>query len=148
MITFLPDAAHGPAFIGYYTSCFLVLPKDPNLEHQPQKRTEKHGNQTFLKGDVHLAFHQKIDLTTLAINDKERLSFSRVLRILELDPSFHLTELETTVASPTTDDTLSKISEGQLADWPPVSSAPNDEKTEVLREYLRRKREGGSDANL
>lgn len=92
------------------------MSRESALKSQPEKRTEKYGNQTFLKSDVHLAFHQKVDLTALTINKKERMSFSRVLRILELDPCFHLTELETSVASPTTDDILFRISEAQLAD--------------------------------
>ncbi|KAF3052225.1 hypothetical protein E8E11_010638 [Didymella keratinophila] len=139
MIRFLPDAAHAPAHYGWYTSCFLGVPRKLTGDAVPQRRTEQHGNQAFLRNNLHLAFHQKVDLMALSINEKEVLSFSRALRMLDMEPSFHLTELETSLATSTGDDALSQISDAHLDGWPPVSKVPIHEKKEALETYIKQK---------
>lgn len=138
---FLPDAGYGPSSMGYFTSCFLVLPSEPVTNAMSHRGTQ-HPNQTFLHPDIHLAFHQKVDLRNLEITPKETSSFSRALRVLLLEPSFHLTELETSVASSTGDDALSEISDGQLVGWSPASSMSIKKKKQELETYLDRKRKG------
>lgn len=142
MMRFLPDAAHGPGYYGWYTSCFLSLPRKVTADAVPERRTEPYDNPAFLRNNTHLAFHQKIELMALGISEKEMSSFSRALCMLEIEPSFHLTGLETSLAYSTGDPALSQISDAHLNGWPPVSNIPIQEKKEALETYLKQKNDG------
>jgi hypothetical protein len=143
MRSFLPDAP-GLSPASYYTSCFLTLPTYPVADVKPRSRTEPHANPTFLQYDNHSAYYQKVDLTNLQISEKQISSFTRALRILDLQPVFHLTELEPSLVLSTDDPALSRISDLQLQGWPKVSAAPIDKKKLRLKRLLKGKNEGES----
>ncbi|KAF1929441.1 uncharacterized protein M421DRAFT_4579 [Didymella exigua CBS 183.55] len=138
MVQFLPDV-HGPLSAGYYTSCFLVLPTGSHENAAPRSRTQAHQNRAFLKSDSRLAFHQKIDRTSLDLSDEQTSRFARALRILDIQPSFHLTELEPSLDPSSKDGILSKISDKQLSGCPQVSTSSSTKKKLALKRYLDQK---------
>lgn len=144
---FLPDT-YGPDGPSYYTSCFLTLPEHSPVDAASRGRTKEHTNNVFLNSDNHLAFHRKIDLTSFDISDQQKSAFARTLHILDLRPSFHMTELEASLAPSTVDKALWKISDRQLLGCPKISSASLDTKKWRLKQYLKRQDKGESMAAI
>ncbi|KAF1851796.1 uncharacterized protein K460DRAFT_41392 [Cucurbitaria berberidis CBS 394.84] len=103
--SFLPeDTFQGDCI--YYTSCFLALTQDMETESKSHGRTSTHKNNLFLKPGNHLAFHQVLDPARFNLTEDQRLRFTRAMRTLDLQPYYHLSELETIVTSATQDDAL------------------------------------------
>lgn len=138
---FLPDT-YGPSSTSYYTSCFVTLPSKTVAETTPGSRTEAHRNHAFLKGDCHLAFNQRIDISSLGISEQQKEAFARILRILDMRPSFHLNELESSLVPSTNDSALWNICDAQLEGCPEVSPVSLEKKKSRLKRYLERKNNG------
>lgn len=141
MRNFLPSV-RSPASTSYYTSCFLTLPLRPVVDLVPRSRTLPHANPGFIHNDNYSAYHHEVDLAGLQISEKQTSAFTRALRILDLQPVYHLTELEPSLAPSTADTTLAKISNLQLSGWPKVSSASIDKKKLRFKRFLKAKNEG------
>ncbi len=140
MKQFLPDANETEG-IGFFTSCFLVLHKNIPADANSQARATTR-DQVFLNDDTLTAFRQRLDPAELEIDDKEVTLFIRALRLLNIQPSFHLTELEPSLACQIANETLAKISRLQLKGWPKVSSKCTTTKCTMLEYFLKDKDKG------
>ncbi|XPS72360.1 hypothetical protein M3J09_004525 [Ascochyta lentis] len=139
MQTFLPGYNDA---VTYNTACFLTLASPKDDELVPHSRTARQANGQFLKSGNSLAFYQKLGPTQLEITEEQRTRFARALRVLNLRPHFHLSELERCIDSSTKDARLWEIGDVQIKDCP----APNPKmrlwkKKKKLQQYLQQKDE-------
>jgi hypothetical protein len=141
MINFLPDASNY-ADCSYYSTCFLGLSSPTRTADQSHDRVAPHQNDAFLKADNHFAFHQIIDPTQLNITKKQKLSFARAIRILGLQPYYHLNELHACLRPENDEEDLWAICHNQLKGCPKPSSKSRSEKKRLLHEYIRSKSQG------
>ncbi|KAJ8118122.1 hypothetical protein OPT61_g838 [Boeremia exigua] len=132
---FLPDA-DDIEDQGLFTSCFLTLPRKLTADTVSRSGSAKRNNKLFMNDDERTAFRQKLDVGKLTVSEKDSYSFTRALRILNIQPSFHLTDLEPSLRSDKVDNTLSKISHLQLSGWPKGSRASVTVKVLRLKHYL------------
>jgi hypothetical protein len=97
----------------------------------------------FLKNDNHLAFHQTLDPAQLILTEKQRLRFARALRILGLQPQYHVSELESSIIPSTKDDAaLWAICDKQLPECPAPLQTSEATKQKALRQYVHSKNKG------
>jgi hypothetical protein len=140
--TFLPGGCRFSE-ASYYTSCFLALAAPEEARTPTQGRRSVHPSGMFLKCDNHLAYHQTVDPAQFILTEKQRLQFARALRILGLQPQYHLSELQASI-NPTTkdDDDLWTICDKQLPDCPKPLPTSDATKRDALRQYIRSKNKG------
>lgn len=141
MQRFLPDT-YSPMDGHYNTVCFLVLTLTAPTKATSQGRKQIHTNRQFLHSDNHLAFYQSIDVANLRIDEEQRLRFARALRILDIQPHFNLSELESLITPSNKDESVWRICDNQLAGCPKPSTDSLQIKMEKLKQYLEAKDQG------
>lgn len=119
-----------------------MMPLDRQKHRTAKGCTAAGKHKHFLNVDNHLAFCQIIDLSELGITEKEKLRFARIMRILDLKPAFHITELETLIDPSTQDSELWEICNAQLKDCPRPTYASTETKKILLMKYLEKKGRG------
>jgi hypothetical protein len=142
LTSFLPDAI-GYSEISYYTSCFLDLSSPPSAANpQSQGRLASHRNTVYAGGNNHLAFHEVMDPAQINITTQQKRGFAKAMRILDLEPYYHLTELEALLNPDNDDEALWAICDGQILGCPKPSEAERPVKKRLLKEYLQTKSQG------
>jgi len=101
---------------------------------------------TFFKDTNHLASFQVLDLSQLNITEEQRLRFARAMRVLDLKPHYHLTELEELLNPSNTDESFWAMCHLPLTGCPKPGPAKRGEKKKRLAKYLQAKNEGKSPA--
>ncbi|KAF1963081.1 hypothetical protein CC80DRAFT_487488 [Byssothecium circinans] len=139
MVRFLPSLNRRESNVRY-TSAFLVL--GSGTFHAPTNGhvTASHTNPLFMHDDHHLAFRQSVDPTKLLLSDNQCQRFSKAMRILDLTPHFHLTQMESSIASiasPTSDNSLLEICDFQLPGHPEPTFASRRVRAKKLKAYSR-----------
>jgi hypothetical protein len=140
--TFLPSAVYF-GDCSYYTSGFVALTAPEKAQTPTHGRGSAHSNAMFLAGDNHLAFHQIVDPAQLVLTEAQRLRFARALRILGLQPQYHLSEMEASI-NPSTedDDVLWAICDMQLPQCPAPLKTSQATKKKALWQYIDSKNKG------
>jgi hypothetical protein len=108
----------------------------------PPGRLAPHQNNAFLKPDNHFAFQQVIDPTQIGISEQQKLRYARALRILGLQPHFHISELDALLTPDNKDAAFWTICHRQVDDCPKISNKPARVKRKLFREYLRTMTQG------
>jgi hypothetical protein len=127
----------------YYTSGFLALAAPNEVQSTTHGRSSAHSNAMFLGNNNHLAFHQTVDPAQFILTEKQRLRFARALRILGLQPEYHLSELETNIdPSNQEDDALWAICDAQLAKCPAPLKTSKSTKKKALQQHVHSKNKG------
>lgn len=141
LVNFLPDA-NGFSECSYYTTCFLSLAVPMQTSGPTQVRTATHRNDVYLAANHHMAFHQTIDPNDLNISKQQKLCFARAMRVLGLQPFYHLTELETLITANSEDEALCAIGHGPLRGRPKPTQEKPAMKRKLLSKYLQAKSQG------
>ena len=144
LVQFLPDV-FGPSYASLDTAGFLTLATQSQPSPVSQARAETDKNGAFFKDGNHLAFHKTINLSDLSITEEQKLRFSRAMRILELKPYFHITELEDLIKpTNTADKSLWECCHRPLEGCPKPTAEARRVKRKKLEKYLQGKNEGKS----
>jgi len=77
-----------------YTKCLLVPASQPPSKAVAENTKAAYAHQQFAKPDDNISFRQTIMPSSVVLSEKQRLQFTRAMRILDLRPHFHLTEME------------------------------------------------------
>ena len=140
MNSFLPEAGP-PEYYTYYTLCYLALCTDSSGKHVGDDGKSARYPQLFAEDGDRTAFRQIIDPASLTLSANQRLRFARAMRILGLQPHYHLSELQVLI-SPIKDDSLLKICACFKKDCPCPKDLSMWDKSNLLDEYLAGKNKG------
>jgi hypothetical protein len=126
----------------YYTSGFLALATTQDTQTSANGRGSTDRSGVFLKDDNHLAFHRILDPAQLILPEKQRPRFARALRILGLEPHYHLSELEASINPSNKDDTFWAFCSKQMTDCPAPLQTSEAKKRSALQQYIHSKSKG------
>jgi len=99
-------------------------------------------NSSFVREDNHLGFRQPIDPSTLTLSNEQHQRFAKAMRVLDLSPYYHLTELESMISPPSNDASLWEICYHKLPGCPIPTNTSIKVKAKKLEQYLKRKHKG------
>jgi hypothetical protein len=105
-------------------------------------RSSSQTNDHFLRPDDHLAFHQIIDPTQFGTVDGQKLRFARAMRILGLQPHFHMSEMDRLLTPSNKDKAFWELCEHPIAGCPTPDAIAPYKKGRMREKYLRTKSKG------
>jgi hypothetical protein len=97
---------------------------------------------SYFKDENHLASYQVADLAQLNITDEQKLRFARAMRVIDIKPHYHVTELEALLDPSNVDKSFWAACNRQLAGCPKPRSSKRSEKKKSLEKYLQKSNEG------
>lgn len=93
----------------YYTLCYLTLTPQGGMEYIVGGRTVPEKDKDSNRSGRHKSFQQVIDYPLLAVSENQRLRFKKAMRVLDISPHYHLSELEPCVGHPFKDKVLADL---------------------------------------
>jgi hypothetical protein len=125
-----------------YTLCYLTLASDTSQEYIVGGRTEPAAPVQFCRQGDHRAFQQIIDPSLLTLSESHRLRFRKAMRVLDISPHYHLSELEPHVKHPMKDKALCDMCSCCGDDCQPKHCMDVQEKVDSIDKYLEGKSKG------
>ncbi|KAH8717040.1 hypothetical protein GQ44DRAFT_829512 [Phaeosphaeriaceae sp. PMI808] len=109
------------------TSCFLVFPPDLNPERASQGRGVPHQNEPYMcDGEV-------LDPTQMRVSENQNARYNKAMRILNLELSYHMSELNALLISTNEEETLSIYNE--IFETPHFKELPRTVIIQYLEKY-------------
>jgi hypothetical protein len=125
-----------------YTLCYLTLASDTSEGYIVGGRTEPAAAEQFCRQGDHRAFQQIIDPSLLTLTESHRLRFKKAMRVLDILPCYHLSELEAHVKHPIRDKALSRLCSCSEDGCEPAHYMDEQEKADSFDRYLDDKSKG------
>lgn len=126
----------------YYTISFLVpvsmAPKRPVQEIEESV----YYHQQFIDPNSQAAFRQVIDPQSLVLTDSVKMDFARAMRVLNLQPHYHLSQLEPLFIPVVQDKALMTICKCERSTCPCDKDLDSFDKLQNLEEFLEAKNQG------
>lgn len=125
-----------------YTICLLVPASQPPSKTVAGNTKAAYAHQQFTVPDDDISFRQTIMPSSVVLSENQRLQFARAMRILDLRPHFHLTEMENTITPAIEDNDLLGVCACCRGICPCDKNVNLGEKNLRLEQYLAKKNNG------
>jgi hypothetical protein len=144
MTEFLPDAQYVDLEFedAQYTICLLVPASQPPSKAVAGNKKTAYAHQQFADPNDDISFRQTVMPSSVVLSKKQQLQFARAMRILDLRPHFHLTDMEKVMTPAIKDGDLLGICACSRQICPCDKKVNLDEKILRLGQYLTNKNSG------
>ncbi|KAF2872997.1 hypothetical protein BDV95DRAFT_617753 [Massariosphaeria phaeospora] len=142
---FLPETGRHYDYESYYTLCYLALAADSKKQDVTSEPKDSQLHELFAPQEDHNAYRRVIAPSSLDLSERQRSRFARAMRILDLKPHYHLSELEPHVQQPIKDTVLLDMCSCKLNACPSkdCGTSPTDASIQAqarkLNQYISRK---------